>query len=376
MKYLTKLFVLAALAALLSGCNGRKGPKPPAIQHDKTGTELVNRLFETVKNGKIMYGHQDDLSYGHDWRVTDPESDSLTRSDVKDVCGRYPAVVGFDLGGIEMGDDKNLDSVSFVLMRRAALAHVERGGVITFSWHPRNPLTGGDAWDISSDQVVASILPGGSKYGEFRQWLTRVGDFFESLKDAGGQRIPFIFRPWHEHTGSWFWWGQKLCTKEQYQELFRMTWLYLTKDRGLKNILWCYSPGAGVDPEGYMERYPGDEFIDLLGIDCYEYVGEGGLGEAGVAFSEQIKRTLTFMNVLSTDHGKLICLSETGLESLSDPKWWTEVLYPAIKDYPICYVLTWRNACDKPTHFYAPWKGFENEGDFVAFSQLESITLL
>ena len=125
-----------------------------------------------------------------------------------------------------------------------------------------------------------------------------------------------------------------------------------------------------------MERYPGDEFIDLLGLDCYEYIGKDGIEEAGVAFSEQVKGSLTFMNALGVEHGKLICLSETGLESLVDPEWWTGVLYPAIKDYPVCYVLTWRNACDKPMHFYAPWKGFEHEDDFVQFSQMEQITLL
>ena len=375
MRTLTRILLPAALA-VIAGCGGVQNRKAPAMQHDKAGNELVERLFETVKAGKILYGHQDDLSYGHAWRVTDPETDSLTRSDVREVSGHYPAVVGFDLGGIETGDDKNLDSVSFTLMRRAALTHVARGGVVTFSWHPRNPLTGGDAWDISSDKVVGSILPGGEKYGEFRRWLTRVGDFFESLQTPEGERIPFIFRPWHEHTGSWFWWGEDLCTRDQYRELFRMTWLYLAKDRGLENILWCYSPGAGVEPEGYMERYPGDEFIDLLGLDCYEYIGKDGIEEAGVAFSEQVKGSLTFMNALGVEHGKLICLSETGLESLVDPEWWTGVLYPAIKDYPVCYVLTWRNACDKPMHFYAPWKGFEHEDDFVQFSQMEQITLL
>ncbi|MBR6933789.1 MAG: beta-mannosidase, partial [Bacteroidales bacterium] len=209
MRTLTRILLPAALA-VIAGCGGAQNRKAPAMQHDKAGNELVERLFETVKAGKILYGHQDDLSYGHAWRVTDPETDSLTRSDVREVSGHYPAVVGFDLGGIETGDDNNLDSVSFTLMRRAALAHVARGGVVTFSWHPRNPLTGGDAWDISSDKVVGSILPGGEKYGEFRRWLTRVGDFFESLQTPEGERIPFIFRPWHEHTGSWFWWGKDL----------------------------------------------------------------------------------------------------------------------------------------------------------------------
>ena len=332
---------------------------------------LVNRLFTAVSEGKILYGHQDDLVYGHAWQVTDPEHDPLDRSDVKAVSGQYPAVVGFDLGGIELGWARNLDGVPFGLMRRAAQKQIERGGIVTFSWHPRNPLTGGDAWDVSSDQVVASVLEGGEKHGDFMLSLQRAADFIASLGD-----VPVIFRPWHENLGSWFWWGGRLCTEQQYKDLYRLTWAYFTKTCGLTNILWCYSPNGDIDPETYMSRYPGDEFVDILGTDIYEYVGPDGLEEAGVRFSESVKSTLTFLNVLATDHHKLMCLSETGLESLGDPTWWTRTLYPAIQDFPIAYVLTWRNAHDKPNHFYAPWPGFENAPDFQSFAEKDDIELL
>ena len=274
--------------------------------------QLVHRLFSYAEKGQIAYGHQDDLSYGHSWVVTDWETDPLERSDVKAVTGKYPAIVGFDLGGIELGSEQNLDRVPFGLMRKAALKHIERGGMVTFSWHPRNPLTGGDAWDISSREVVKSILPGGEKNADFMLWLRRAADFMESL----GKETPVIFRPWHENLGSWFWWGKDLCSSSEYQELFRMTWLYFTKDRGLTNILWCYSPNGPIEPEEYMSRYPGDGFVDILGTDIYEYVGPEGLEEAGARFNNQVKGMLTVLNVLSTDHHKLMCLSETGLEHL------------------------------------------------------------
>ena len=120
--------------------------------------QLVLRLFTFAESGRIAYGHQDDLSYGHAWRVEDWENDPLDRSDVKAVTGKYPMLAGFDLGGIERADSCNLDGVPFGLIRKAALLHIERGGIVTFSWHPRNPLTDGDTWDVSSDQVVRSIL--------------------------------------------------------------------------------------------------------------------------------------------------------------------------------------------------------------------------
>ena len=144
---------LILCALLLAACTA--GGKKPAASPKEV---LSERLAAYAAEGKVLYGHQDDLSYGHAWCVTDWENDGLTRSDVRDVTGKYPAVVGFDLGGIELGDSCNLDKVPFGLMRKAALAHIGRGGIVTFSWHPRNPLTGGDAWDISSDEVVYSIL--------------------------------------------------------------------------------------------------------------------------------------------------------------------------------------------------------------------------
>ncbi len=204
------MFLMTA-AALVSCSTGDKKPV------DTPKDQLVHNLFSHVEQGEILYGHQDDLSYGHAWKVEDWEKDDLTRSDVKDVTRKYPAIVGFDLGGIEMGDKANLDSVDFGLIRKAVLTHAKRGGIVTFSWHPRNPLTGGDAWDVSSNQVVKSILEGGELHDLFMdKWLRNLGDFFESLEGT-----PVIFRPWHENVGSWFWWGGELCTEQQYKELYR-----------------------------------------------------------------------------------------------------------------------------------------------------------
>ncbi|MCR5709681.1 MAG: beta-mannosidase [Bacteroidales bacterium] len=325
----------------------------------------------TLVPGKILYGHQDDLVYGHSWCVSDISGDPLERSDVKDVTGHYPAMVGFDLGGIELGEANNLDGVPFELMRRAAIAHSERGGVVTFSWHPRNPLTGGDAWDVSSDEVVWSILPGGDLHPEFMLWLKRAADFIESL---GG--IPVIFRPWHENSGSWFWWGWKLCSASEYKTLYRMTWTYFTLERGLDNVQWCYSPNGPFSEADFLARYPGDDCIDFLGGDLYEFAGPDGLASSGRRFSSQLKDMLAVLKKIAQEHGKSFCLSETGLEGLSDPQWWTGVLYPAIKDSGISYVLTWRNAHDQPGHFFAPWKGFENSEDFKLFAEKEDIVML
>ena len=86
----------------------------------------MERLDTLLQKG-IMFGHQDDPFYGLTWEY---DKDS---SDVKNVCGDYPAVMGFELGGIEMGDEKNLDSVPFTRMREEILNHYNRGGIVTIS---------------------------------------------------------------------------------------------------------------------------------------------------------------------------------------------------------------------------------------------------
>lgn len=125
-------FLLAALAAV--ACANKPAPTPKDA--------LMQQLLSFAEQGKIAYGHQDDLPYGHAWKVEDWESDPLDRSDIKDVTGHYPMVMGFDLGDIEHGADKNLDGVPFGLIRKATLKHIERGGIVTFSWHPERYMPG------------------------------------------------------------------------------------------------------------------------------------------------------------------------------------------------------------------------------------------
>ena len=118
-----------------------------------------------------MFGHQDDLAYGVNWRYVEG------RSDVKDVVGDYPAVYGWELGNIEHELPYNLDSVPFDKMRNFIQQGFERGGVITISWHADNPLNGESAWDTT--HAVQSILPGGTRHELYKIWLDRVAAFLE-----------------------------------------------------------------------------------------------------------------------------------------------------------------------------------------------------
>ena len=321
-----------------------------------TETENLLQNLKEISTKGFMFGHQDDPLYGVYW-----EGDS-GRSDIHSVVGDYPAVMGFDIGKIEHRSDKNIDNVLFTIIREEIIRHYKRGAMITISWHVDNPLTGGDSWDVSSSEVVRAILPGGSNHDLFLDWLDRAAVFFNTLITEDGAKIPILFRPWHEHTGSWFWWGKNLCTVDEYNALWEITRTHFDS-AGVDNLLYSYSPDMQGPGEIYMERYPGDEYVDLLGIDGYHRNNEEGTEY----FVSKLDSILSFMTEEGARRNKPIAITETGLESIPISDWWTEVLLPLTNRYPISYVLVWRNARERPNHYYAPYPGQKSETNFVKF---------
>lgn len=347
------LIWLVPAAATLVSC-GSDTAQAPAFTRTAETEALLEGLRAVPEQG-IMYGHHDDTVYGVEWFADEG------RSDVREVCGDYPAVISFDLGLIELGSDTTLDRVSFDKLRAEAVGHYERGGLVSMSWHLRNPKTGGDSWDTSDSAVVTSILPGGDSHLKFAGWLGRLADFFNSLQTADGVKVPVLFRPWHEHTGSWFWWGAKLCTPDEYKALWRMT-VDTLQAKGVDNLLYAYSTGTEPgDTAQYLERYPGDDIIDVVGFDTYQF------GEDPADYLETVERLSTIIESVGQAHGKVTAVTETGYESLPDPQWWTGTLLPALKKHHPAYALTWRNASDKPGHFYGPYPGQASAEDFVKF---------
>lgn len=327
-KILSTLFCLIALTALCSCQLKNKTTNSIIIRspHEK----LMTRL-DSLRSHGVMYGHQDDPFYGVTW------SWDQDRSDTKELVGDYPAVMGFELGGIELDNPCNLDSVPFSWMRKEIISHYQRGGIITISWHPRNPRTGGDTWDVSDTTVVRNILPGGEQHELFVDWMQKVATFLKTLKLQDGRSVPFILRPWHEYNGSWFWWGEKLCTPEQYNALWCMFQDYINEQLPT-NIVWSFSPNLqGNWTEGaFIQRYPGNDRVDLLGCDAYQWGSEKD-------FTTGLSADLAFLNDFAQKNNLLFAMTECGMQNSPTPDWWSRVFLPLIQDYPVCYFLPWRN---------------------------------
>jgi mannan endo-1,4-beta-mannosidase len=323
--------------------------------------KLYNNLIE-LKNEGFMFGHQDDLAYGVNWKYENE------RSDVHDVVNDYPAVYGWDIGRIENDSDKNLDGVPFSKMKDYINDIHKKGGISTISWHVNNPLTGGDAWDTTQG-TLASVLPGGMKHDVFKTWLDKVSVFLNSLQTDEAKKIPILYRPYHELTGNWFWWCQNNATPEQFKELWIFSFNYL-KSKGVNNLIYVFNTADFNTYEDFEKYYPGDQYVDIVSFDAYQY----GIPENSATFINKCQKQFKIMNDFALQHHKLMAFAETGYEQIPDENWWTDVLLKAIGNYKISYVLVWRNhgwqEKEQKMHYYAPYKGHLSEEDFKKFYEL------
>jgi hypothetical protein len=338
------------------------------LPSDKKATKetiaLYNNLKKLLDKG-FMFGHQDDLAYGVGWKYS-ASTGSAGRSDIKDITGDYPAVYGWELGHLEIDSPHNLDSVPFDLMQQLIKEGYNRGGVITISWHLNNPLTGKTAWN-PAEGTVASILPGGSKNELYKTWLDKVAFFMNGLKGSAGEFIPVIFRPYHELNGSWFWWGGKNCTDDEFKRLWIFSVSYLRDEKKLHHLLYAYNTDRFSSKEEYLRKYPGDEWLDITGFDIYQR------NSPNEKFMVDLDKMLSTLGEIAKEKNKIPALTEFG-GNLSDKTWWTDTFLKVLSSHRISWVLGWRNAGMKPggeSEYYVPYKGHLAAANFVRFYQDE-----
>jgi mannan endo-1,4-beta-mannosidase len=366
-----RIVIIAVLA--LAACRSVSREPLDARIVDPHATNETKALFlnlQHLSRDRVLFGHQDALAYGVEW------TDAAERSDVKDVTGSFPAVYGWDASGIERDSKRNIDGVQFARMRDWIEGAYSRGGVITLSWHMNNPASGGNAWDTTA--AVAAILPGGARYDQYRLWLDGFAEYVSTFRASrpgvrGEQLVPIIFRPFHEMSGGWFWWGAGHCSPDEYKALWRFTVSYLRDTKQVHNLLWAYSPNAQKDGgmSDYFAYYPGDEFVDILGFDDYSTLEPHPGSPDPVA---AMRSNLRWLGQQAATRGKVAALTEAGYVTIPDSMWWTSRLLPALApdsgDAHVAYALVWRNANrvhDRPDHFYAPYPGQASAADFVRF---------
>ena len=362
---------LLAAPLALAGCGTGRAGQPaagprfpyPVQVVDNQATYQTKALFYNLRRLQgqgILFGQQDATQYGIGWH------DEPDRSDVKSVCGSNPAVYGWDVAEVVNATLKGRSPATDTTLRRhrqLVLDAYQRGGLNTFCWHMDNFVTGRNFYDTTA-AVVPAILPGGSHHAAYLKALDIAAAYFKGLRAPDGTAVPLIFRPFHEHTGSWFWWGRRHCTTAEFTQLWQFTVRYLRDTRQVHNLLFAYSPDRVPDMAAYFERYPGDAYADVLGFDDYGDFDKVTTPNQGVA-------TLAAIVGEADKRRKIPALTEAGLEKITVPDWYDTNLLGQMKADPqarrIAYLLVWRNA--HPGHFYAPYPGHASVPGFLRFYQ-------
>jgi mannan endo-1,4-beta-mannosidase len=293
-------------------------------------------------------------------------------SDIKKATGSDPALLGSDFMFItdnnNSGEASNWFYQQEIKITNDAKDAYNKGMVNTFCWHLREPFHGDTfyAEDMTPEEkatAFASILPGGANHAYFTSKLDKVADVLNNLRGNDGKLIPVIFRPFHEFDGSWFWWGANYATPEQYKEVYKFLVTYLRDTKNVHNVIYAFSPDNSYTTNtAYLSRYPGDDYVDVLGMDNYGDFSNGSSTGVTTANSK-----LLMVSKLAKEKVKIAAMTETGyrVTAANSPinGFFNNNMFNALtaNEAEVAYVMFWGN---DQTGYYVPPTG----SDFANFA--------
>lgn len=351
-------------------------------------TQSVYAYLEAIgKSKSVIYGHQNDT-----WHKA---GSGDTNSDTKDVTGSISGIVGIDTLSL-VGDEYSAkrynteiggsfpENVEGNVSAAAALTNlnIKDGAIMTLSAHMPNfslvkeVQTSSDKsyakYDFSgytpgvlTGDVMNQILPGGEYHEVYKAYLDLIADYAHQVDGT------ILFRPFHENTGSWFWWGAAFCDAETYKNVYRYTVEYLRDEQNVHNFIYVYGPGSEASTlDEYAARYPGDDYIDMVGFDMYDRDPDGV-----DKWMKSFKAQLELVGQFAKEHGKLLAVTETGVATSQADKgdnqtalhktdnkhkdWYNDLL-DIITESEASYFLLWANF-GQHDGFYTPYVVSKNE---------------
>lgn len=293
-------------------------------------------------------------------------------TDIKKTTGSDPAVWGSDFmqithakntGGKGWWHEEEHRIIGF------ASAAYDRGMVNIFCWHFQEPyeektFNSKDMDKENLKKAFRSILPGGEKHEWYKGKLRKVAQVVGDIKGSDGTLSPVIFRPFHEFDGDWFWWGKKYCSAKEFQDCWRFTVKFLRDELKVHNLLYAFSPDCRFNSEKeYLERYPGDEYVDVVGFDDYsDFEGKRVAAAASKA---------AIISSYARKHVKIAAFTEVGYRRDPVPADLYTGYYGAALADPaleIAFMMFWRQGQEGKSGYFVPPPGCETVGDFLQFA--------
>lgn len=357
---------------------------------DNFGTKTISGMMISDQVFNYDYGNMKLLKAGEctpadSCKYSDAEVAWTGQTDIAEFynrSGHYPAIGGFDMlfaagGRHEEGWFKGYTENNLVMTEELW----NKGGIPTFTWH----------WKVGEDTIFYTQANGYKNAGctegvtktadnntcfnytlaftdstckeintssEVYQNIVNdvdiVSNYFLQLQE---KNIAVVWRPLHEASGGWFWWG--VASAECYVQLYRLVFDRMVNTNGVKNLLWVWNintdPTYGYDYSALNGAwYPGDEYVDIVAVDIYDPLLNHNSGT-------------NYYNKIISEVGtnKLIALSENGaipdIDSIAEDK--------AYWSYWMTWSQTWNgNFLDKtPTDM---WKKNLDDERIIALDDM------
>lgn len=181
--------------------------------------------------------------------------------------GRLPAIMTVDLMDYSLSRVQHGGYPKWFIEKTIADVQ-ERGFILSLSWHWNAPMhllnNDHQPWwrgfysNASRFNLADTLANQGA--AEYAALLSDIDAIAVELKKVQAAGIAVLWRPLHESEGAWFWWGAS--GPEAFKKLWRLTYDRLTNHHSLHNLIWVLT---SEDPAWY----PGDDVVDILGVDAY-----------------------------------------------------------------------------------------------------------
>ena len=246
-------------------------------------TESAQKLYNFLLNnfGKhVISGVMTERPFENNGQYTPQTQTEL--SYIYEASGKNVVLVGFDF---LHASGKNSDQQWYQGYTHASLEMAKTvwkaGGIPQFNWHWKDPMheveafytqsSGNDPYTEFSitkayDEDTGKWKTDSDAYKAIVRDMEMIADSLLTLQKEG---VAVLWRPLHEASGKWFWWGTdgaKPCVA-----LYKLMFDIFVNQKGLHNLIWVWTTDEASDA---LDWYPGDEYVDVVGRDYYYYPRE------------------------------------------------------------------------------------------------------
>jgi mannan endo-1,4-beta-mannosidase len=337
-----------------------------------TETVALFRYLKTSARRGTLIGQQDS-------NVTCADSDG----EIRRITGHDPDVWGSDfmhithklnikrrhwLAGRKVSDANFYAAEEAAIVQRAVRA-CDKGIVNVFCWHLFDPdhertFYAAEMPEQNRQTAFRSLLPGGRHHTWYKRKLEKIAEVLAVMTCADGTLAPVIFRPFHESDADHFWWGAPYCSAQEFRDCWSFTVEYLRDTLHVHSLLYAFALDATFETEQqYLDRYPGDAYVDVVGLDDYADFENNRIQEAAAR--------LAVVSAYAKRQGKISALTEVGYRPLPVPaRLYTDFYGAALADpsLEIAFMMFWQaqDRRDGGVSFVPPPDG-EAAEDFLDF---------